>query len=176
MVRRRSTVRFRNGAPQLTGPFPVGESPSARCHHWSCATASRGWRRIHTEEAISARRAVQADVDKMMNDMGASSSSPARTCALDPPVWLTNVLSMGGLVASAVVIAAVLGVLLVVAFDIFCLVHLAVTYHIPFLAKLAWAALIVCVSPIGGALYLLCQRQLKRPPDSRSGRAGAALM
>lgn len=72
---------------------------------------------------------------------------------------------MQGLAASVVLIAILLGVLLLVAFDLFCLVHLAAADRARFLPKWAWAVAIVCVSPIGGAVYLLCQRQPKRSPD-----------
>ena len=73
--------------------------------------------------------------------------------------------------ASVVLIAFLLGVLLLVAFDLFCLVHLAAADRMRFLPKLAWAAVIVCVSPIGGAVYLLCQRQPDRSPDPPRSRA-----
>jgi hypothetical protein len=69
---------------------------------------------------------------------------------------------MEGLAAAVVLIAVLLGVLLVVAFDLFCLVHLAASERPRRLAKLAWAAVIVCVSPLGGAAYLLFHR---RPPN-----------
>ena len=64
---------------------------------------------------------------------------------------------MEGLAASIVLVALLLGVLLVVAFDVFCLVHLAAADHPRVLLKLAWAAGIVCVSPFGGAFYLFCR-------------------
>lgn len=69
---------------------------------------------------------------------------------------------MEGLGAAAVLIAILLGVLLLVAFDLFCLVHLAVAGRAGLLPKLAWAVVIVCVSPFGGAAYLLFQRQQRR--------------
>jgi hypothetical protein len=63
---------------------------------------------------------------------------------------------MEGLAAAAVLIAVLLGVLLVIAFDLFCLVHLlARDDRISFLSKLAWVVAIVCVSPFGGLVYLL---------------------
>jgi hypothetical protein len=65
---------------------------------------------------------------------------------------------MEGLAAAGVLGGLVLGVLLVVAFDVFCLVHVATADRVRFLPKLAWAVLIICVSPLGGALYLLCRR------------------
>jgi hypothetical protein len=68
---------------------------------------------------------------------------------------------MEGLAASVVLIAVLLGVVLVAAFDVICLVHLAWAERSRFVPKLVWAVLIVCVSPIGGAVYLLCQRQPK---------------
>jgi hypothetical protein len=64
---------------------------------------------------------------------------------------------MQGLAAAVVLIAILLGILLVVAFDLFCLVHLAAADRIGFLPKLGWAVFIVCVSPFGGVVYLLCR-------------------
>ena len=61
--------------------------------------------------------------------------------------------------ASVVMIAIVLGVLLVVAFDLFCLVRVVAADRVRFLPKLVWAVAIVCISPLGGAAYLLCQHQ-----------------
>ena len=65
---------------------------------------------------------------------------------------------MLGLAAAAVLIAVLLGILLVIAFDLFCLVDLAAADRARFLPKLAWAVVIVCVSPVGGAAYLLSRR------------------
>ena len=62
---------------------------------------------------------------------------------------------MEGVAASVVLIAGLLGVLLLVAFDVFCLVHLAAADRVRFLPKLAWAVAIVCISPFGGLVYLL---------------------
>lgn len=75
-----------------------------------------------------------------------------------------NVLGMEGVAASVVLMAILAGVLLVVAFDVFCLVHLAAAGHVRVLPKLAWAAVIVCVSPLGGLAYLLSRRLAPRPP------------
>jgi len=71
---------------------------------------------------------------------------------------------MQGLAASVVLIAILLGVLLVVVFDVFCLLHLGKADTAHFLPKFVWAVLIVCVSPIGGLIYLLAQRVPKRSP------------
>ncbi|MGD0069152.1 MAG: PLDc N-terminal domain-containing protein [Streptosporangiaceae bacterium] len=68
---------------------------------------------------------------------------------------------MEGLAASVVLIAILLGVLLLVAFDLFCLVHLAAADRVRFLPKLAWAVAVVCISPFGGLVYLLSQRRPK---------------
>jgi len=73
---------------------------------------------------------------------------------------------MQGLAASVVLIALLLGILVLVAFDVFCLVHLAAAGRVRFLPRLAWAVVIVCVSPAGGLVYLLSQRRPKRSPDS----------
>ena len=72
---------------------------------------------------------------------------------------------MEGLAASVVLIAILLGVLLVVVFDVFCLLHLGKSDTAPFLPKFVWAILIVCISPIGGLIYLLVQRLPKRSPE-----------
>lgn len=66
---------------------------------------------------------------------------------------------MGGLAASVVAIAILLGVLLLVAFGLFCLAHLAAADRVRFLPKFAWAIVIVA-SPFGGLIYLLSQRRL----------------
>ena len=63
-----------------------------------------------------------------------------------------------GLAAAVVLIAILLGILLVVAFDVICLVDLAVADRPRFLPKAIWALLIVCVSPLGGLGYLLTRR------------------
>ena len=65
---------------------------------------------------------------------------------------------MWGLAAAAVLIAIMIGILLVVAFDVICLVDLATADGVRFLPKLAWAAVIVFVSPLGGLGYLLSRR------------------
>ena len=68
---------------------------------------------------------------------------------------------MEGLAAAVVLIAVLLGVLLVIAFDLFCLVRLlARDDRVRFLPKLAWAAAIVCISPFGGLVYLLSATRL----------------
>jgi hypothetical protein len=72
---------------------------------------------------------------------------------------------MEGLSASVVLIAILLGVLLVVVFDVFCLLRLATADTAHFLPKFAWAVLIVCTSPIGGLVYLLAPRLSKRSPE-----------
>ncbi len=72
---------------------------------------------------------------------------------------------MEGLAASVVLIAILLGVLLVVVFDVFCLVHLGKADTAHFLPKFAWAVLVVCTSPLGGLVYLLAQRLPKRSPE-----------
>jgi hypothetical protein len=72
---------------------------------------------------------------------------------------------MEGLAASVLLIAILLGVLLVVAFDVFCLLHLGKADTAHFLPKFVWAVLIVCISPLGGLVYLLAQRLPKRSPE-----------
>jgi hypothetical protein len=77
---------------------------------------------------------------------------------------------MEGLAASVVLIATLLGVLLVVVFDVFCLLHLVTTDNLHFLPKFAWAVLVVCTSPIGGLVYLLAQRLRKRSLEPMTRR------
>jgi len=77
---------------------------------------------------------------------------------------------MEGLSASVVLIAIMLGVLLVVVFDVFCLLRLATADTAHFLPKFAWAVLIVGTSPIGGLVYLLAQRLRKRSPEPMTMR------
>jgi hypothetical protein len=67
---------------------------------------------------------------------------------------------MEGLAAAVVLIAILLGVLLVVAFDVFCLARLAARDDRGPLRKLAWAVAIVCVSPFGGLVYLVSATRL----------------
>lgn len=82
---------------------------------------------------------------------------------------------MEGLAASVVLIAILLGVLLLVVFDGFCLVYLAAADGVSFLPKWAWTVVIVCVSPVGGLVYLLSRRHHpKRSPGRRAPRADAA--
>jgi Phospholipase_D-nuclease N-terminal len=82
-------------------------------------------------------------------------SWPAAWHAWPGAVKLSNVWGMDGLAASVVLIAILLGVLLLIAFDLICLVHLAAAGRVRFLPKLAWAVAIVCISPFGGLVYLL---------------------
>jgi purine-cytosine permease-like protein len=72
-----------------------------------------------------------------------------------------------GLAAAVVLMAILLGVLVVVAFDVYCLVKVAASDRVRFLPKLVWAVAIVCVSPLGGLVYLLSQHLPRRSPDLR---------
>ena len=66
-------------------------------------------------------------------------------------------------VLAVVVLGAILaGILLLLAFDVFCLLHLGTAESARFLPKFVWAVLIVCVSPVGGVVYLLAQRGDRR--------------
>ena len=76
-----------------------------------------------------------------------------------------NVRDMEGLLASVVLIAILLGVLLVVVFDVFCLLRLGTAGTAHVVPRFVWAVLIVCTSPIGGLVYLLAQRLRKRSPE-----------
>ena len=79
---------------------------------------------------------------------------------------------MEGLTASAVLIAILLGVLLVVVFDVFCLLRLGTADGAHFVPRFAWAILIVGASPIGGLGYLLAQRLRTRWPEPMAMRPG----
>ena len=78
---------------------------------------------------------------------------------------------MEGLAASVALIAVLLGVLLVVVFDVFCLLRLGgtadATHSVP---RFVWAVLIVGTSPIGGLAYLLAQRLRKRSREPMTMR------
>ena len=77
---------------------------------------------------------------------------------------------MEGLSASVLLIAILFGVLLVVAFDVFCLLRLGTSNTPHFVPRFAWAVLIVGVSPLGGLVYLLAQRLRKRSPEPMTMR------
>jgi hypothetical protein len=77
---------------------------------------------------------------------------------------------MEGLSASVVLIAIVRGVLLVVVFDVFCLLRLGTAGTAHFVPRFVWAVLIVGASPIGGLVYLLAQRLRKRSPEPMTMR------
>jgi hypothetical protein len=77
---------------------------------------------------------------------------------------------MEGLLASVVLIAVLLGVLLVVVFDVFCLLRLAAADTAHAVPRFVWAVLIVGTSPIGGLVYLLAQRLRKRSPEPMTMR------
>jgi hypothetical protein len=77
---------------------------------------------------------------------------------------------MQGLLASVVLIAILLGVLFVVVFDVFCLLRLGTADTAHFVPKFVWAVLIVCISPIGGLVYLAAQRLTKRSPEPPTTR------
>jgi len=72
---------------------------------------------------------------------------------------------MQGLLASVVLIAILLGVLLVVVFDVFCLLRLGTADSAHVVPRFVWAVLIVGTSPIGGTVYLLAQCLRKRSPE-----------
>jgi hypothetical protein len=82
---------------------------------------------------------------------------------------------MEGLSASVVLIAILLGVLLVVVFDVLCLLRLATDDTAHFVPRFVWAVLIVCASPVGGLVYLLAQRLRRQPPEPMTRRPGPLL-
>jgi hypothetical protein len=61
---------------------------------------------------------------------------------------------MESVAAAVVALAIILGLVLVVGFDIFCLVRLATLNRSRLLPKWIWALAIVFVSPIGGLAFL----------------------
>ena len=63
-----------------------------------------------------------------------------------------------GFAASVVAIAILLALVFLVGFMFFCLVRLATADEVRFLPRWGWAVVVVCVSPLGGAVYLLSQR------------------
>lgn len=78
---------------------------------------------------------------------------------------------MEGLAASVVVVAILLGVLVVVVFDVFCLLRLGGTAETAqSVPRFIWAVLIVGTSPLGGFVYLLAQRLRKRSPEPMTMR------
>jgi hypothetical protein len=81
---------------------------------------------------------------------------------------------MEGLSASVVLIGILLCLLLVVVFDVFCLLRLgtADTEHV--VPRFAWAVLIVGASPVGGIVYLLAQRLRRRSPEPVAMRPSPA--
>ena len=81
-----------------------------------------------------------------------------------------NVRDVEGLSASVVLIAILLGVLLVIVFDVFCLLRLGTSDTAHFVPRFVWAVLIVGTSPIGGLVYLLAQRLRKRSPEPMTMR------
>ena len=83
---------------------------------------------------------------------------------------------MEGLSASVVLIAILLGVLLVVVFDVFCLLRLGTADTAHFVPRFVWAVLIVGASPIGGLVYLLAQRLRKRSPEPMTMRPRPPLL
>ena len=72
---------------------------------------------------------------------------------------------MEGLSASVVLIGILLCLLLVVVFDVFCLLRLGTADTVHVVPRFAWAVLIVGASPVGGLVYLLAQRLRKRSPE-----------
>lgn len=61
---------------------------------------------------------------------------------------------MESVLAAVVAVLILLAMVLVVGFDVFCLVRLSNSERARFLPKWIWAIAIVCLSPLGGAAYL----------------------
>ena len=85
-----------------------------------------------------------------------------------------SVRDMEGLSASVVLIAILLCLLLVVAFDVFCLLRLGTADTGHLVPRFAWAVVIVGASPIGGLVYLLAQRLRRRSPEPVTMRPTAS--
>ena len=81
-----------------------------------------------------------------------------------------SVRDMEGLSASVVLIGILLCLLLVVAFDVFCLLRLGTADTGHLVPRFAWAVVIVGASPIGGLVYLLAQRLRTRSPEPMAMR------
>jgi hypothetical protein len=81
-----------------------------------------------------------------------------------------------GLSASVVLMAILLGVLLVVVFDVFCLLRLGTSDTAHFVPRFVWAVLIVGASPLGGLVYLLAQRLRERSPEPMTMRPRPPLL
>ena len=64
---------------------------------------------------------------------------------------------MEGVAAAVVLMAILLGIVLVIGFDLICLVDLAAAGRVRFLPKIAWAVVIVFISPLGAA-SVTCSR------------------
>jgi len=71
---------------------------------------------------------------------------------------------MEGFAAAVVALAILLGALFLVAFIVFCLVKINTADEVRFLPRWAWALLVVCVSPLGGVVYLVSQHLRTRGP------------
>lgn len=61
---------------------------------------------------------------------------------------------MESVLAAIVAVLILLAMVLVVGFDVFCLVRLSTSERARFLPKWIWAIAIVCLSPLGGVAYL----------------------
>jgi len=85
-----------------------------------------------------------------------------------------SVLDMEGLSASVVLIGILLCLLLVVVFDVFCLLRLGTAGTEHAVPRFAWAVLIVGASPVGGIVYLLAQRLRRRSPQPMAMRPSPA--
>ena len=71
-------------------------------------------------------------------------------------------------------IGILLCLVLVVAFDAFCLLRLGTAETGQVVPRLAWTVFIVGASPVGGVVYLLAQRLRRRSPEPLAMRPGAA--
>jgi amino acid transporter len=74
---------------------------------------------------------------------------------------LKYLVGMESVAAAVVALAVLLAIVLVIVFDVFCLVLLGANERVRFLPKWIWAFAIVCLSPIGGAVFLISRRNPK---------------
>lgn len=75
---------------------------------------------------------------------------------------------MESVAAAVVAIAVLLALVFIIVFDVFCLVLLGASERARFLPKWTWAFVIICLSPIGGAVFLISRRN-PRPGIGSTG-------
>jgi energy-coupling factor transporter transmembrane protein EcfT len=74
---------------------------------------------------------------------------------------LKYLVGMESVAAAVVALAILLAIVFVIVFDVFCLVLLGAKERARFLPRWIWAFVIICLSPIGGAAFLISRRNPK---------------